>query len=136
MEFVRNRLIELVGVIGESQIKELGNRGVRLIGLQYFSQTRELVRTEDGNLASAGNYLSRMFAGLGDESIVELSGSRLRIIQIGLRITQEPEPGDRVMVLAIWKELWLGALATFQQVKYAEVEINEDSIIWTIMGVA
>ena len=105
MEFVCNGLIELVGVIGESQTKELGSRAARLIGLQYFSQTRELVGTEDGDLASVGNYLSRMFAGLGDESIVELSGSRLRIIQIGLRITQDLEPGVRVMVLAIWKEL-------------------------------
>lgn len=135
MEYIRNGLIELHGVIGDGPTKELGGRAARLIGLQYFTQTRELIGTEDGDLSSAANYLTRMFAGLGDESIVEHSGSTLRIIQSGLRITRGLEPEDRGIVLTIWKELWLGALASFQQMKRAEVEINEDSIVWTINNV-
>ena len=136
MEYIRNGLIELHGVIGEGPTKELGGRAARLIGLQYFARTRELLGTEDGDLASAGEYLRRMFAGLGDESIVEHSGTSVRIIQSGLRITRDLEPEDRSIVLTIWKELWLGALASFQQMKRAEVVINEDAIIWTIRDVA
>ncbi len=136
LEYIRNGLIELHGVIGAVPTKELGGRAARLIGLQYFAQTRELLGTEDGDLSSAGEYLSRMFAGLGDESIVERSGSTLRIIQSGLRITRGLEPEDRAIVLTIWKELWLGALASFQQMKRADVVINEDAIIWTIKDVA
>ncbi len=135
MEFIRNGLIELQGVIGEVPTTELGGKAARLIGLQYFAQTRELIGTEDGDLASAGDYLVRMFAGLGDESIVERNGSTLRIIQSGLRITRGLEPKSRATVLTIWKELWLGALASFQQMKHAKVEINEDTIVWTIKDV-
>ncbi len=136
VEFVRNGLIELHGVIGESQTKALGGRAARLIGLQYCTQTRTLIGTEDGDLASAGSYLSKMFAGLGDESVVKLSGSTLQIIHTGLRITQGLDPVDRETVLTVWKELWLGALASFQHMKQAEVEISGDSIVWTITDVA
>jgi len=136
MEFVRNGLIELHGVIGEGPTKELGGRAARLIGLQYFPRMRQIIGTEDGDLSSAGNYLARMFDGLGDESSVELSGSTMRITQSGLRIVRDLEPKDRLMVLTIWKELWLGALASFQQMKQAEVEIGEDSIVWTIRDLA
>lgn len=136
MEFIRNGLIELQEVIGEESTKELGARAARLIGLQYFSRTREIIGTEDGDLASAENYLTRMFAGLGDESIVERNGSTLQITQSGLRITRDLAPRDQMTVLTVWKELWLGALASFQQMKHAEVEINEDSIVWTIKDIA
>ncbi len=132
MDFVRNGIIELHGVIGDSQTKKLAGRAARLIGLQYFFQTRALIRTEDGDLASAGDYLSRMFAGLGDKSVVQLTGNRLRIVHSGLRITQGLEAAERVAVLTVWKELWLGALASFQRMKHAEVEIREDSLVWTI----
>jgi hypothetical protein len=77
-----------------------------------------------------------MFAGLGDETVVKLSGSTLQIIHTGLRITQGLEPVDRETVLVVWKELWLGALSSFRRMKHAEVEINEDSIVWTITDVA
>lgn len=132
MEFVKNGIIELRGVIGDRQTKKLAGRAARLIGLQYFSQTRALIRTEDGDLASAGDYLSRMFAGLGDKSVVQLTGSTLRIIHSGLRITQGLEAEERMVVLTVWKELWLGALASFQRMKQAEVEIRAESLVWTI----
>ena len=135
MEFVRNGLIELQEVIGDSQTKALGGRAARFIGLQYCSETRTLVGTEDGDLASFGSYLSMMFAGLGDESVVKLRGSTLQIVQTGLRIAQGLDPRDRETVLTVWCELWLGALASFQRMKHAEVEINGDSIVWTITDV-
>jgi hypothetical protein len=66
MEYIRNGLCELAGVIGEAETRELGGLAARLIGLQYFPETAQMVGAQDGDVAAAAGYLARMFAGMGD----------------------------------------------------------------------
>ncbi len=137
MDYIRNGLVELKEVLGETLTRELGCRAARLIGLQYLAQTREAVKVEDGDLSSAADYLARMFDGLGDRVEVEPAreqpgGQQIVLTQHDLRIVRGMSGDERDTVLAVWIEMWRGALSSFRQMKTAEAEVGEDQIRWTL----
>ena len=130
MDYIRNGLIELADTMGTDLTTELGGRAAFLIGLQYFDQTRKRVNTEDGDTQSALVYLAAMFAGMGDE--VETDSRSCSLVQRGLRIVRGIEGAERELLLNVWTNLWQGALHSFRQIKYADIEIREEEIIWHI----
>jgi hypothetical protein len=135
MEYVRNGLCELRLVMGEDETLKLGSLAARLIGLQYYQETRNMIGVQDSDLAAAGLYLRRMFIGMGDA--VELGASHLHadgleLRQKDLRIVRDLQGEERSLVLACWIELWRGTFASQQQPKSADVQINKDSLIWRI----
>lgn len=134
IDFIRNSIIELAAVIGEEQTEELAGRAARLIGLQYFQETRAMVGTRDGDLMDAARYLEAMFQGMGDETELEvLTGNqRICIQQKGLRIVRGVESGPRDLVLACWQQLWTGALRSYRSMKQVDVVIAEEKISWTL----
>lgn len=132
MDYIRNGLCELAKVIGIEETVSLGGRAARLIGLQYSAGTRAMVGVEDGNLATAVEYLRKMFAGLGDEVQLETEDGALTVRQTGLRIVRGLEPDDADLLLKIWVQLWQGALMSFQIMKDAQPKIGNEEIIWTV----
>jgi hypothetical protein len=138
MEYIRNGLPELAGVIGREETIELAGRAAKLIGLQYLQDTLDMIGIEEADI-DAVRYLSLMFGGLGDICKVRESkvrGSKDRdsaiLVQSGLRIVRGIEGEDRALILTCWKQLWLGALASFRVMKEAVVDINKDEIVWQI----
>lgn len=134
IEFVRNGILELANVIGEKETRELAGKAARLIGLQYLSETTQMVGATDGDVEGAARYLSEMFQGMGDRielvkpgsgDGVELSHSELRIIS-GLN-TRESE-----LILNCWTQLWVGAMASYQVLKKATFNIDGGHISWHI----
>ncbi|MEE4282467.1 MAG: hypothetical protein V2I41_11025 [Pseudomonadales bacterium] len=135
MEYVRNGLCELRLVMGDNETLKLGSLAARLIGLQYFQETLSMIGAQDGDLKAAGHYLSRMLTGMGDDVQLvksDLQTDRFEVRQKDLRIVRGLQGEERSMVLACWIELWRGTLASQQQQKSADVQINEDSLIWSI----
>jgi hypothetical protein len=134
VEFIRNALLQLEEVLGSDKAQELGGKSARLIGLQYFQETRELVETEDGDLDSAASYLQRMFQGMGDSvEIVSKSGSgQIELIHSGLRIVRDLKGSQKELVLNCWQQLWVGAMSSFRQRKQLQCDFREDKIYWTL----
>ena len=132
MDYIRNGLIELAKVIGPELTIKLGGRAARLIGLQYYPQTREILGGTDGDLNDAVNYLVNMFAGMGDEVQRVNHDDRVELVQPEPRIVRGIEGEHRTLLLIIWSELWKGTLSSQRQMKQAEVTINEEGIRWMI----
>ena len=134
VEFIRNSLIQLMEVIGQEEAQVLGGRAARLIGLQYFQETREIVGTDDGDTASAVQYLCRMFQGMGDSvEIVEATADgETKLIHSNLRIVRELDSVQCDLVLSCWQQIWQGSLASFRQLKQLRCEHQDDNITWTV----
>ncbi|XOV83103.1 MAG: hypothetical protein ACFHXK_19905 [bacterium] len=134
LEYVRNGLCELRRVLGHSETLELGGQAARLIGLQYFQETLNMLGLQEGDVRAAGQYLTIMFDGMGDAVETNRQGDSLQIRHSGLRIVRGLQGEERSLVLACWIELWRGTLASQRQQKHAVVQINEDSLNWSISG--
>lgn len=132
MEYIRNGLCELAGVIGEGETRELGGLAARLIGLQYFPETARMLGAEDSDVPAAAGYLARMFGGMGDSASIAIEGDRAVIEEAGLRIVRGLEPAESALVLDCWAELWQGAMSSQRQLKTLRWARREDQIRWTV----
>lgn len=132
MEYLRNGLAELAGVIGPDATRELGRRSARLIGLQYQAETAAMLGCDDGDLDEAARYLTLMFAGMGDEAAFTVEGEIRRITHRGLRIIRGLPQTESQLLLDCWCELYAGAMAAQRQIKTLAVEHAEDDLVWTL----
>jgi hypothetical protein len=114
MEYVRNGLCTLEEVIGEDQTKALGSLAARLIGLQYFQETKDALGGRDGDLHDAALYLTAMLEGMGDAVSINEDKASVVVIQQGLRITRDLSADQSELVFDCWKDLWVGALQSMQ----------------------
>ncbi len=132
MEYIRNGLCELARVIGADEARALGGLAARLIGLQYFPATAEMLAAQDADLAAAAGYLARMFGGMGDAATVAGEAGSFEVVQSGLRIVRGLEPDEAAVVLDCWVELWQGALSSQRELKTLSWDRQGDQIRWTI----
>lgn len=135
LEYVRNGLIELAGVIGEEETKDIGSHSARLIGLQYFPKLAEIVGSKDGDAEEACSFLMKMISGMGDETspIDGSSATSASFEQKGLRVVRGLSGNDRNLILTCWKELWLGCVRSNREMLTLEnQQINEEKIVWHI----
>jgi hypothetical protein len=134
LQYVRNGLIELAGVVGDERARELGGLAAKLIGLQYFAETASMIGVPDGDCADAARYLAVLFEAMGDhiEHADRASSDQAVIRQLGLQVVKGLHGQERNQVLQAWCELWRGALASQQTVKAATIEIDDDAITWRI----
>lgn len=114
MEYVRNGLCTLEDVIGREQTVELGSLAARLIGLQYFQETKDALSTPDGDLNDAARYLCAMLEGMGDTISLQAETDAISLIHEGQRITRDLNPLQAALVFTCWKDLWVGALQSMQ----------------------
>ena len=113
MEYVRNGLITLAQVLEQERATELGALAAELIGLQYYRESAAALGIEDEGLASGGEFLRQLFAGMGDEVVVSSTVSQLSLLEIrhsSLRILRGLPPEEKDLVLRCWQRLWCGAL--------------------------
>ncbi|WP_300376118.1 hypothetical protein [Henriciella sp.] len=133
MEYIRNGVHELCGVLGTQRALELACLAARLTGLQQYRATASLVGATDGGPADAARFLAAMFAGMGDETeISPASGDVFTLTQSGLRIARGLEGPRRSNLLACWSELWRGAIHAHRQFMDIEAQIGVDTLVWKI----
>ena len=78
VEYCRNGIRELSGVIGSEAAIEIGKRAARLTGLQQFSHMAGLLVCEDGGVSDAAAFLAEVLAGMGDTLGVEFDAQSQR----------------------------------------------------------
>jgi len=130
LEYIRNGLCELAGVIGEDETRQLGGLSARLIGLQYFQETAAMVNARDGDLNDAAAYLTRMFIGMGDTATCMPGKTEVQIEQQGLRVLRGLAVDERNLVLGCWAELWVGTMRAQRQLKTLTWEAADDQVTW------
>lgn len=132
LDFIRNGLAELAGVIGESETREFAGRTARLTGLQYFPETAAMVGARDGELEDAANFLALMFGGMGDETSVQKTDRAFELEHRGLRIIRGLPDGEAALVFDCWAELWKGTASSQRQLKTLDVERIGNTARWRL----
>ena len=66
MEYCRNGIRELAGIIGRERTLEIGQRAARLTGLQQYKHMADAMGCIDGDVADAARFLGAAFEGMGD----------------------------------------------------------------------
>jgi len=134
LEYCRNGIRELVGIIGRDRTLELGRRAARLTGLQQFQHMAAAVGGRDGDVADAARFLATLFGGMGDT--VELSigpdGRTATLRHDGLRVVRGMAGEDREILLSCWSDLWVGAIASHRAFIDVRVEDTGQSLVWTL----
>ncbi|MDF2234978.1 hypothetical protein P2H44_20655 [Albimonas sp. CAU 1670] len=136
VEYCRNGVRELAGVLGRARAVELGRLSARLIGLQEYPRLAAAVGGEDAGPHEAAAFLAAIFAGMGDEAQVEIEGERAVIRHDGLRVARGIEGEDRADLLACWTELWRGAVASHRAFIDVEARVEGDGLRWTLSPAA
>ncbi len=132
MNYIRNGISELVQVIGEQETKSLASRAAKLIGLQYFPETAEIIDVPEGDLEAAALYLSKMFSGMGDQVTLTYRADSIEIQQTGLRIIRDLPEQEASLLFDCWSEIWVGAMSSQRQMKSLQVAREGIQATWTL----
>ena len=132
LDYIRNGLVELADVVGESDCRELACRAARLTGLQYFRETARMVGAVDGDLQNAADYLALMFMGMGDEVTRSEAHGIIVLRQNGLRVIRDLAEPAASLVFDCWSCMWQGTAASQRQLKTLAVEREDDRALWTL----
>ncbi|KCZ92721.1 hypothetical protein [Hyphomonas johnsonii] len=133
MDYIRNGLSELVGVLGEARTLELGKLAARLTGLQQFRHMAAALGVEEGGPEAAAGFLAAMMAGMGDDvSVAVQDGGGTSVHQTGLRIVRGMDGTERDVVLACWCDLWRGAIQASRDFMSVDVAQVPDGLDWVI----
>jgi len=132
LDYIRNGLSELAGVIGQVEACELAGRAARLIGLQYFPETAAMIGAQDGDLDAAVHYLASMFEGMGDSVSIHRRQGAIEIEQRSLRVIRGLPEDEAELVFGCWAELWKGTASSQRQLKVLEVEREDTTALWQL----
>lgn len=136
VEYIRNGLVELAAVIGAERTRELGGLAARLVGMQCWRETAQMVGTTDGGIDQAGEYLHRMLAGMDDEidPPVPLETGGVGLSQRGLRIVRGIDGDERKLLLDCWTQLWVGAVRAHREMLDLRYEWADVRMFWQLVS--
>lgn len=134
MEYCRNGLRELAGVIGRDRTLDLGQRAARLTGLQQYRHMADATGCVDGGVADAARFLDTAFTGMGDATRLEVAadGRAATLHQRGLRFVRDIEGEERDLLLSCWIELWRGAIGAQRAFIEVTARNADDALIWRL----
>lgn len=132
VEYIRNGVSALAGVVGDERALELGKLAARLTGLQHYPRMAQAVGGVDGGPAEAAAFLAAMFRGMGDEVEISVAGDVALLRQSGLRVVRDLDGDERDRLLACWIELWRGAVNSHRQFMCLDATTDGDVAVWTI----
>lgn len=134
MEYCRNGVRELVGVIGRDDALDIGRRAARLIGLQHYRHMADVTGSVDGDVTDAARFLEIAFSGMGDATEIRFDAGHKSVTlhQTGLRIVRDIDGEDRETILNCWCELWCGAIHSHRMFFDISVEQTADALVWRL----
>jgi hypothetical protein len=142
MEYLRNGLVELAGVIGPEEAQRHGELAARLIGLQYARETSELLQMSEDEFASpeedlarSAMLLARLFRAMDDQVEVKADdqgSAGVVLLHSGLRIVRGLDEAEMALVLSCWGELWSGFLSADRRLKSLEVYLDGEGLRWLV----
>ncbi|MCY4190570.1 MAG: hypothetical protein OXD42_04470 [Rhodospirillaceae bacterium] len=134
VDYIRNGIRELVGVIGRDRALELGKSAARLTGLQNRRRLSETIGTEDRGSLEAARLLAAMFQGMGDKAVVKgtRDNARVTINHGGLRIARGLTAEGRQDLIDCWIEIWRGVVQSHRTFMDVDVSQIDDGLEWSL----
>ncbi len=130
MEYVRNGVCELAGVLPRDEVLALLGRAARLIGLQYHRETAQMLGVDGEDALAATRYLAAMLSGMDDEVIVDEPGGV--ITHHSRRLTRGLADDDAGLLQSISQELWLGTARAHRELLDLTCEQQGDALCWRV----
>lgn len=133
VDYIRNGIRELAGVIGSDRALLHAKSAARLTGLQHYPRMSGSVGAMDGGPEDAASFLKTMFEGMGDVCELQVREGCAAILRhSGVRIVRGLDGEERELLLACWIELWRGAVNSHRQFMAVDVRTDGESLLWTI----
>jgi hypothetical protein len=138
MTYVRTMLLELVELFGDDEARRLGGITGRLIGMQYYAKTAELLSIKPGGAEGFAEYLTQLGRAQGDDSGWTRDGDAVVVRQTTWRLFPDASlsAGVSPAVFDAWNELWAGALSVHdRRARLHAVErprAGAPAIVWRI----
>ena len=135
MNFTKTVLAESAAEFGPTEAAQLGNLTGRLIGMQYFNETADMLGIEDDHPAAFGRYLTLMAEAQDDPVEIEEKGGAVHVRQSGWRLMRGCE-NISSSAFEAWNGLWQGALLAHNRFLALEVlqrmDYGDDCFEWRI----
>jgi hypothetical protein len=126
MAYVRTILHALVASVGPADAAYLGGVTGRLIGMQFYARTAELLGVAAGGREGFARYLVALGRAQGDDTAAEVEGDEIVVRQSSWRLMGDA-PRPPAAVFDAWNELWVGALAVHDRRARLEVRRRRDA---------
>ena len=110
LNYIRQMLPAMRAVTGDGFGSDISRRAARLVGLQLFAETSQMLGGVESGRPGFAAYLAAMLEGCGDEVMVENEPQQTVITQSGWRMMRGSKRGTFADFTA-WAELWRGACA-------------------------
>lgn len=135
MTYVRTMLIELAELFGADEARRLGGVTGRLIGMQSYARTAELLSVKPGGIDAFAEYLTQIGRAQGDDTMWTREGDDVVVRQTSWRLIGDPRDVSPA-VFDAWNELWAGALPIHDRRARLRVEQrpgdDAPGIVWRI----
>jgi hypothetical protein len=128
MEYVRSMLPSIDALFGDKGFAHLAH-AARLIGLQYYAETADLLGIAGTDAESFASFLATLAAAQGES--VTRNGAAVR--QSGWRLMKDiPLAGDTAF--NAWNALWQGMLAVHNRDLALAADRVGGNVVWTVTG--
>ena len=134
MTYVRTMLTELAALFGDEETRRLGGITGRLIGMQYYARTAELLGGKPGAIDTFGAYLTDLGRAQGDDTTWTHAAGGVVVRQSSWRLMGDAA-GVAPSIFDAWTELWAGALSIHDRRARLRVEsrpADRAGIAWRI----
>jgi len=135
MQYVRNILPEMVKLFGPEEAANLGRTTGRLIGMQYYVETADLLGVKGSDPATFGAFMAAFGAGQDDDTEVIASGDETVVRQTTWRLMRDIDTVSPSVFDSL-NGLWEGALSVHNRFLALQVakrlDRGEDCFEWRI----
>jgi len=135
MNFTRALLGESATLYGPADATHYGNVTGKLIGMQFYDETRALLGLTGDTAADFAAYLATMAEAQGDRVEVEIAGDAMLVRQYGWRVMRGRE-NLHDCAFDSWNGLWQGALMAHNRFLVLEVlqrmDYGDECFEWRI----
>lgn len=130
MEYVRSLVPTMLSLFGPEETRAHLGRAARLIGMQFYDETAELLGIAPGEARSFATYLAAMAAAQGEQVEIAEEGSVVTIRQSGWRLMDGIDPHQAAF--EAWNRLWEGALAVHNRNLKLVATRSDEGILWKV----
>ena len=137
MQYVRNILPEMVRLFGPDEARHLGHVTGKLIGMQYYAETAELLGVADRSAEAFGGFLAGMGHAEGNETDTHRDGEEVVVTQTGWRLMRDVDEISPAVFESL-NGLWEGALSVHNRFLRLDVakrlDLGDDRFEWRILA--
>lgn len=130
MEYVRSLVPTMLSLFGPEETRAHLGRAARLIGMQFYDETAELLAIAPGEVRSFATYLAAMAAAQGEQVEIAEEGNAVTIRQSGWHLMDEIDPHPAAF--EAWNRLWEGALAVHNRNLKLVTMRSDEGILWKV----